>query len=323
MRSLVLEALRRLTLAESPRRAPNPGDAVLKVTHCSVCRTDAKAWLMGHRDLSLPRVLGHEIAGVREGSGDRFVAWPGKACGTCPDCCDGHENRCPRMSILGFHRDGGFAEYVSVPESALIPIPPSLPGHLACLAEPLACTLNALEAAGMSSGKSVLVFGAGAVGLMMAMAARAMGAVAFLSERDSEKYARSAEFRSAVGVRTHSGSSAPKLDISVNAAPSLDAFSEGLNALKPGGCFCHFSAFVDDSPVPLACVNDIHYRELRVAGAYGCTRRQMGDALRLLDKHRDQAELLIEETIALERVPDVMSAILAGQTLKFVVDFQA
>lgn len=323
MRSLVLEAIHQLTLAESPRRDPNPGEAVLKVTHCSVCRTDAKAWLMGHRDLALPRVLGHEVAGIREGSGDRFVAWPGKACGVCSECCEGHENRCSRMSILGFHRDGGFAEYLSVPESALIPIPPSLPGHLACLAEPLACTLNALETAGFSPGKSVLIFGAGAVGLMMAMAVGAMGAVAFLSERDSVKFAKSEEFRSTLGVRTFSGTMALGVDIAVNAAPSLDTFAQGLKALKPGGCFCHFSAFVDESPVPLACVNDIHYRELRVAGAYGCTRRQMGDALRLLDRHKDQAELLIEETIDLEGIPDVMPGILAGQTLKFVVDFQA
>lgn len=308
-----------MTLTQSPLRGSNPGETVLRVSHCSVCRTDAKAWQKGHRDLTLPRVLGHEIAGIDESTGGRFVVWPGRACGACPDCSAGHENRCLHMSILGFHRDGGFAEYVTVPESALIPIPPSLPGHLACLAEPLACTLNALESTGISSGKSVLIFGAGAVGLMASLAARAQGATAFVLEPNPAKYAKSEAFRQAVGVRTFPGSDAGGMDIAVSAAPSLDTFTEGLKRLKPGGRFCHFSAFVDDSPVPLSCINDIHYRELQVTGAYGCTRNQMNGALRLLDEYREQAALLIEETIDLKRVPDVLPIILSGQALKFVV----
>lgn len=320
MRSLVLETAGRLRLVEKPRPVPNPGETVLRVSHCSVCRTDAKAWSKGHRDLALPRVLGHEIAGIEEETGDRFVVWPGRACGVCPACAGGHENRCPRMSIVGFHRDGGFADCLTVPKSSLIPIPPSLPGHLACLAEPLACTLNALESACASPGQSVLILGAGAVGLMMAMAVRAMGGISFIEEENPQKFAKSEQFRKAVGISTFVGSNAPEMDIVVNAAPSFDTFIEGLRRLRSGGCFCHFSAFVDDSAAPIPHLNEIHYRELRMAGAYGCTGRQTADALRLLDGFREQAGLLIEEIIRLERVPSVLPAVLTGQPLKFVVD---
>ncbi len=99
-------------------------------------------------------------------------------------------------------------------------------------------------------------------------------------------------------------------DAAINATPSFTTFPEGLSRLKAGGRFCLFSGFSKEGSVPASLINEIHYRQLQVVGAYGCTRDQMAKALTLLRRCRDQLELLIEDRIGLEQVPAVLSAVL-------------
>jgi L-iditol 2-dehydrogenase len=321
MKCLLLEAVGRLKPAEILPPKPGQDETVLKVSHCAVCRTDAKMWREGHRDLILPRILGHEICGSDEKSGGRFVAWPGRSCGECAPCRAGLENLCRHMSILGFHRDGGYAENISVPVSSLIPVPAALPGHLACFAEPLGCALNALEQVGLSSGMSLLIYGAGTLGLLLAMAARAIGGEPFLVETNSRKLDRSREFRRSFGITGNLTCGSGEYDAAINAAAAPSTFNEGIYKLKAGGCFCLFSGFSGGDPIPADLINEIHYRQLHVVGAYGCTRDNMAKALVLLQCYRDDIESLIEDRIGLEQVPDVLSAVLSGQALKSVVVF--
>ena len=145
MKALELTETKRLKLRDLPIFEPEEGQVAIKVTRCALCRTDAKMWKSGHRDLVLPRVLGHEFCGIREDDKKRYVIWPGKACGRCFHCRSGYENLCKDMLILGFHENGGLSEYVSVSEQSLIPLPEKLSDDLACMAEPLACAINALE----------------------------------------------------------------------------------------------------------------------------------------------------------------------------------
>lgn len=127
MKQLTLTALEQLELKqnEAPRKVPD-GYASMKVLYCAICRTDAKMWHQGHRDLAFPRVLGHEMV-VTDTKGTLYLVWPGKRCGHCRFCLSGRENLCDGMKITGFHHDGGFADSVVVPTASLIPleVPPS------------------------------------------------------------------------------------------------------------------------------------------------------------------------------------------------------
>jgi L-iditol 2-dehydrogenase len=321
MKCLLLETVGHLRPAEIPPPKPARDEILLRVSHCAVCRTDAKMWHEGHRDLILPRVLGHEICGWDETCGSRFVVWPGTSCGECAPCRTGLENLCRHMSILGFHRDGGFAERVSVPTSCLIPIPETLPGHLACFAEPLSCALNALEQINLSSGMTLLIYGGGTLGLLMAMAARALGVEPFLVETNIRKLDRSRDFRASLGISGSLACDGGDYDAAINAAASPVTFLEGIFKVRPGGCFCLFSGFSDGDPIATGLINEIHYRQLHLVGAYGCTRNNMERALILLQRYKDDVELLIENRIELEQVPDMLPAVLSGQVLKFVVVF--
>ncbi|MCP4195580.1 MAG: alcohol dehydrogenase catalytic domain-containing protein, partial [Proteobacteria bacterium] len=185
-------------------------------------------------------VLGHEICGIDEKTGRRYALWPGKACGRCGQCRTGSENLCSSMRITGFHTDGGFAEYVLAPVSSLIPVPYRISDGIACLAEPLACAINALDQAGVENDQSILIYGAGPLGLLMGMAAAWRGADPYITETSAEKFIKSEDFRAKIGIGT-AVSSTSGFDAAINAAPFAETFMEGLTRLKYGGNFCLFS----------------------------------------------------------------------------------
>ncbi|CAN2040804.1 Alcohol dehydrogenase [Candidatus Magnetomoraceae bacterium gMMP-15] len=321
MNVLQLKKIGYLTLEQKPVPTVKSDEVLVKISHCAICRTDAKMWERGQRDLVLPRILGHEFCGIVENTGQHVVVWPGKACGHCEQCRRGAENLCSKMEILGFHKDGGFAEYIAVPKSSLIPVPADLPGDLACLAEPIACTINALEQADIKKRNKVLIYGAGPIGLMMAMAVKAYKAFPFIIDINSERLKQSEDFQKQIKIQGFDKYSSSKFDIAINAAPYFDTFLEGLTKLIDGGCFCIFSGFTDDSSASASVINEIHYRQLKVTGAYGCKHSHINKALKILLDYKDHVELLIEDHIKLEQVTSVMPKILAGKAFKFIICF--
>lgn len=323
MKALVLEGPEKLGLCSRDVPEPVDGEVLVQVACCSVCRTDAKMWQSGHRDLVLPRIPGHEISGYREGDRTAPVAvWPGRSCGSCAACLAGRENLCGFMRITGFHRDGGFAEYVAVPRTSLLSLPQSLPVRLAALAEPLACALHGLDRAAVQAGERVLIYGGGSLGLFLALAARERGAVPVVLDPDSEKLEKSRMFREQIDVPgvAHPGEAKDWFDAAFNAAP-VPATLSGLLKLRPGGRFCLFSNVPGLPESALSLVSGLHYRELQLTGSYGCTRRDMGAAIAMLDRHKEKLAFLVERTITMEQVSVIMPQVLSGKHFKFVVQF--
>lgn len=318
MRSLRLHQPGVCHVIAGPVPEPGADEVRLRVVACGLCRTDAKLWRSGHRDLVLPRVPGHEICALDHTDGRRYVPWPGRACGACQACRAGLENLCPHMRILGFHVDGGLAEEVCVPRTALVPLPETLPDDVATLAEPLACCLNGWEQAGRIAGEPVLVIGGGPVGLLAAFAARAAGAIPFVLERSPTRLAQSAVLREAWPLPT--GTVLPRGEFAacLTATGDRGAVGTALSGLRPGGCCVAFSGLGEDGPLPAAAWNDLHYRQLHAVGAYGCTRAQLRRAVALLAAHAVTAARLITRTVDLETVPDAFAAVLAGTELKVV-----
>ncbi len=151
------------------------GGVLLKVLACAVCGTDIKMLEAGHRDLTYPRIPGHEVtaevldtdsAMVRKG--DRVQVWPGESCGSCAQCRSGNDHLCPKVKIMGFNSDGGMAEMIAVADpSRLVPIGNADPVMLT-LDEPLACCINAQEKLRVGDGDSVLILGGGPMGCLSA-----------------------------------------------------------------------------------------------------------------------------------------------------------
>ncbi len=171
---------------EVPVPEPAPGEVVVRVEACGICGSDLQISSVppGHPSTP-PVILGHEfvgrIAAVGPGVDDlpvglRVVMDPDPKCGACAFCRAGRPANCTNIQALGTYRDGALAEYVMAPADCAFPIAESVPAEIAALAEPLACVVNATNRAAVRPGESVVVYGAGAIGLLFTAVFAASGA---------------------------------------------------------------------------------------------------------------------------------------------------
>lgn len=203
----VLDYERPLELLDLPVPTPGDGEVLVRVRYCGVCYSDVKT-VTGHMPysptLKLPHVAGHEIAGEVESAGpgtrlhvgQRVAIYNYWACGTCRSCRAGEETVCLNLrGWVGFTSPGGFQEYLVVPEKYALPLPDSIPDQQAAA---LSCATGTSYRAVITRGKvaageSVLVVGAGGVGLQAIQVARAAGGRVFAADVDARKLARARE----------------------------------------------------------------------------------------------------------------------------------
>jgi nicotinate-nucleotide--dimethylbenzimidazole phosphoribosyltransferase len=307
---------------------PEKDAVLLKVRCCGICRTDAVILTRGHRDAELGVVSGHEFVGIDE-CGGRHVVWPGsKPCGECQYCREGMENMCPELGIIGFDRDGGMAEFAAVPKDSLIPVPETLPDDAAVFAEPVAAAINAFSRISPSrEEKRVLIVGGGTCGLLSAAVAVERGFVPVVVEREESKRRKAAEAAEIGGFQLISLEDArcegASFDAALNACASIDGFELALKSVRPGGSVVFFGGLPkEEADFPIASMNEIHYRQLAVLGAYGCTSGQMRDALDFIAGNREFVGILIEKTITLDDVPEVLGEILSGESYRYIVKME-
>ena len=178
MKATLFEAVDKMSVKDIPVPEVRPGTILLRIHACAVCGTDVKIYHHGHRLIVPPRVTGHEISGeiaeVGDGvegyaKGDRVAVAPAIPCGECRYCLRGIQGMCDNLTAMGYHYDGGFAEYCLLPEIAVRnrcvnKIPDGVSYEEAAIAEPLACCINAQELCNVSLGHSVVVIGSGPIG---------------------------------------------------------------------------------------------------------------------------------------------------------------
>ena len=194
------------------------------------------------------------------------------------------------MRIMGFHRDGGFAEYVAAPLLSLIPVPAGLTDEEAVFAEPLSCCLNALELGGVRGGDVLGIWGAGPAGTLLSRAGALRGAEPVVIEPDERRRALAC------------GHAAPPgpVDVAIVAIGAPEAYLEALGALAPRGRLVVFSGLLPEADAALhVSLSRLHYYEHTVVGAYGCCFRHGEDALELLAGGRLRVDDLISQRLPL------------------------
>lgn len=327
-------------------RPPCPKDGVLvQVRACGVCAADVKMLSAGHRALVYPRILGHEIAGVVAQSrsplfreGDRVQAAPGLSCGVCRHCRSHADNQCPSVQILGFNRDGGFSQYLALPlggggsvRAVLHPLAPTTPFDRAVFAEPLACCINAQNKLGLRPGDAVLIVGAGPLGLLHAALAAHKGVLRVLmADIDFKRRMRS----EAMGIGSLLDARDPCFFEQVMAATSgqgVDALilaagvgldARFLDVMAAGGRISIFSGMGSNHSTAPLDLNWIHYREVIIAGAYGCTARQNAQALELIASGEVAVEKLITHRAPLDAIAEGFSHVREKMALKSIVEVE-
>ncbi|WP_199180839.1 zinc-binding dehydrogenase [Cryobacterium sp. M23] len=180
------------------RTVPMPtvpwGHALVRIELTGLCGTDFSILHGTHPRAAAPAILGHEITGIvetaSEGSpavGTRVAVEPLVTCGSCGPCKAGNSHVCTKLRLHGIDSPGSLAEYVALPVGSLIPIDARVPLREAALAEPLAVAVHAVHRSGLAGGETVMVFGAGPIGILTALVARNAGAGQILISEPSEE----------------------------------------------------------------------------------------------------------------------------------------
>ena len=294
MKALVYLGPRRMELQDVPEPEIRPGDARVRMTASAICGSD----LHGFREASPrripPLVMGHEVAGVVEAvgadvapalEGTRVVAMPVVSCGVCARCREGRPNLCPSRRLMGMHFPGAFAEMFAIPAAQLMGVPDDLDDATASLAEPLA---NGLHTASRSvtPGDTVLVVGAGAIGLFSARAAVLAGAArVFVSDRLTSRLALvsalGAEPVAADGAGAFLGESTQGagVDVVIDAVGLPATWALGLEAVRYGGRIEVIGLGAVEGPVNY---HSLVAKGVTVAGVYACVPADFERSLELL-----------------------------------------
>ena len=333
-----------LRVEEIPTPEPGPGELLMRVRACATCGTDVKIFNFGHHHIVPPRVMGHEVAGevetLGEGTqgfspGDRVQLIAAIPCGECFECKNRSMSICANQESIGYHYDGGFAEWLVVPAKVLRVkglnmIPAGLSFEEAAVTEPLACVLNGQELVGVGDGDVVVVVGAGPIGCLHVRLARARGAsqvvlvemngarLRMSSQRVEPDSAIDASKENAVDavLKLTDGRGA---DVIITAAASGAAQEEALQMASRGGRISFFGGLPKDNPVINLDSNVVHYRELTIVGANGSTPAHNAEALRLIASGAVPVKDLITDRLPLDQVLDAIKAVQSGRSIKVVI----
>ena len=341
MKAGLFQAPNLIEYTDVPDPEPAPGDLIVKVRAATVCGTDLRNF-RGRKTAGVryPSVIGHEFAGeVVTASGGRFKVGervcvdPAIACGHCASCKRGDENLCENLQAIGYELDGAFAEYVRVPARAIAAgnvheIPDSLVFEQASLAEPLSCVINGQEKVSVRPGDSVVVLGAGPIGLLHVLLARFSGArKVIVSEPSPSRRSAALALGADVTVdpidenlietvRHHTFGLGADVAIVAIGVPALA--NTALKLVRRSGRVSLFAGFSVDDVAPLE-VNLIHYGELRVTGAFGLSRVHFERALDLLASKRVDVASFVTHRFPLSQIKGALETAEKGAAIKVAI----
>lgn len=343
MRAAVFKGAGRLALEEVPDPTVGPGDVLLKVGANTVCGTDVRI-LRGEKSkgIDVGVVLGHEIAGEvvevgRDASGyavgDRVSIIPSVTCGRCWYCQHQLEQFCPSTDIFGYRINGGLAEYAVLPEQAVlrgnaITAKADLPFTHMALMEPLSCVLNGRDNYGVSLGETVVVLGAGPIGLLHAALARLSGAANVVVSDPSPSRRVTAEELGAtlvvdpaaedVAARVRDVTQGRGADVCVICIGRSELFVDALALVRKGGRVNAFAGFPAGGSVAVD-PNSIHYGEIHVTGTSNSRRDHGEAAMRLLESGTIPCDTIVTHEFGLDQVTEAIEFSAGGEGVKVAV----
>jgi L-iditol 2-dehydrogenase len=328
---------RDIRVEEAPVPRIGPGEILVQVKACGLCGSDLMEWYTKEK---APAVLGHEPAGVvtevGEGVtdfevGDRVFVHHHVPCFTCHDCLRGYYTLCETFKAT--HLDpGGFAEYVRVPalnvQRDVLKIPPDLSFDQATMIEPVATCIRGAERAGIQTGDTVVVIGAGVTGLIHMQLARCLGAgtvviTDFSDYRLDVARRLGADFtvnaREDVLTTLEEVNEGRRADVVVVTAGSIQAMEEGMALAGGGATVLLFAPSPPGVTLPII-PHHLLFSEITVTASYSCSPAETRQALKLIHRGRIEVGEMITHRFDLAGVGEAIRlAAEAGQSLKIVI----
>lgn len=337
MQAVRFESVGNIFTREVEKPVPGPDDLLVRVEACGICGTDRHI-LHGEFPAAPPVTLGHEFCGIVEALGpevtgfrigDRITGDPNIWCGRCPQCLNGRVNLCRNLRAIGIHRDGGFAEYVTVPQRQAFTIPLSLDPVHGAFCEPLACCLHGIDIAAIKAGASVVVLGGGVIGLLTVQLARLAGATTvILSTRQAAKRQLAEQLGATASVDPTTSDIVEAIagptglvpggvDVVIECAGVAETVQQSMRLAKAGGTVVILGVMPQGAKVELEPF-DILFRELRVLGSFinPFVHRRAAD---LVASGAIELDKLISRRVTLAEAPEIISQPAAPGEVKVMV----
>jgi L-iditol 2-dehydrogenase len=343
MRAAIFHGPQHITLEQVATPEINEHEVLVRVRVSAVCGTDVRIYDgKKTKGVRLESIIGHEIVGTIEkmGSqvagykmGERVGIMPVIPCRRCHYCLNNRENACANRKAIGYEFDGGFAEYVRIPQIAieagnLVKIEDHVSFEQAVIAEPLACCINGNRKANIQMNDIVVVIGGGPIGLMHVQLAKISGAskviVSELIEHRGEK-AKAAGADVLVNPEKESlhdivmketnnlGADAVIMAIGVSSI-----VNESIQLLRKGGTLNLFAGF-NNGAVSEIDPNIIHYQEVQVNGTSALTRSDYLKAMSLISAGRINTEVLTTTGYTLDTIQEAILDVKTGKGMKSII----
>lgn len=322
MRALVYRGPGRVEVGEVADPTPAADEVVVEVAAAGVCGTDhhlvagelgvADGTIPGHETAGRVAALGSDVTGWAVG--DRVVCCGQVFCGACAACAGGHQNRCARPAVFGVNRPGGFAEYVAVPAAGLVALPDGIDAPIGAIAtDAIATPFHALTTVGrVQAGETVVIVGAGGLGLHAVALARMMGAGRVVAVDPSaearelaaaagadEVFDPSAHDRPARALRALVGGAQVAFEF-VGRAASVEL---GVEALAAGGRLVVVGVGLERPALPPLV--RLVGMELTVSGSFGSTMADLVSVVGLIERGRIDVSRSVSRRVGLDESPSL------------------
>lgn len=338
MKCVSISGERKFVLKDKELPVSKDGSVVIEVKSCGICGSDIHYWESG-KPVGL--VMGHEFAGtvVDPGSrkdlekGDKVTGLPISPCGKCDACRSGNVQYCAdtwsEAVGLALTNSGGYAEYTSCRPDMVRKIPSNVSFDAACMVEPSAVALHAVNLANLKIGASVLIVGGGIIGLMSAEFAKLAGAgyVAILETnkkrgRKAVSFGKINEYFDAmkedtipnIVTKTNGG-----FDVVIECCGASAAVSESLMTVKPGGTIVLVG--VSSTPVTIPMVLGV-MREVTIQGAIAYTPAEFDICLQLIASKKINVTKYIDDLVPLEAAQESFERLTSGKDAAVKVIFK-
>jgi len=308
----------RIKIKEIEKPFPKADEVLVRVLRCALCGSDKRLWQEGTNNIP-----GHEIVAIVEDKnsildGKRVLVYIPVYCDNCPQCNSGNMNQCPNITdLVGWQRPGGYADYISLPERVLLPIPDEIPTDLA----PLLLDTIGTTAHGIRMGMKVkkpgksLILGTGPIGLGSLLVLKGMGFNDIACFDPNEKRQ---EFAISLGARKPQENE--KFDMVIEASGHQNSRNEAMLSVASNGCVLLFgesaSNFVIE-PTP-----QIRRKDFYVLRSFYFPINDLKENINLLFNNKELYERLVDKIFPLEELEECFQQFVEGKLIKPVVNLE-
>jgi 2-desacetyl-2-hydroxyethyl bacteriochlorophyllide A dehydrogenase len=337
MKAAVLIEPRNIEIQEVPDPTAGDSKVLVRIKNCGICTLEQRLY-RGDLKIYYPIVPGHEASGEIVEVGANVIGdfSPGMRvaldlvtrCGQCYYCRTGRSNLCANRFKPGQQVLGGFGEYIAVEGSQVFPIPSNVTYQEAAFTEPVACCIRSLKKIQVTLGETVLIVGAGPMGLLHLQVARSMGARVLVSDPDAKRLDVATKLGAYVVIDpskedvkevVRSQTDGIGVDACVVTSPAQAALSSGMSALAKGGRMNIYTSYLEEMPVPIDA-NTIHRNESLFTGSEGRTQMDFHQAVKLIAFGMVEVKPLISRVVHYEDISAGIEAAMSPDTLRVLLE---